>query len=667
MTSPLQTRVEVRSLPVRRVLLLAQLPPPVHGVTMTTERVRRLVAEGGTADVVHQWGGSARSLADVDRRSFGKFQEFAALNLALARQVLAGDRFEIAYLTFVPWTHAALRDGIVAWWAKRLAERTLVHLHGEGLEQVTTGRGIKAALLRRMLRGTELIAITRRAVVTATASGLFTAVHHLPNAAPDPGPPAPRAAGPLRVAFLGNLDPRKGVLRFVDVIEQVVREGHDVIGGIAGGSTRHLTVEGLRTQIAERGLAGRITVHGPVHGAEKDRFLAVHDVLLYLSAHDHAPLVVIEALSHGLVPIVQHTGGVAEIAGPRFSDNVMPAKVPDADLIARAAAVVAGYAVQPAAIERDRAAARERYLVSFTEAAFARNLAAVVKAPPSTATLGVNAGLPRNVRSQLPSAVKAPIFAVIRRTGAALSRGELPERVAIYFHALDPHDRVALETAVGVLRDRGYRFVSMDIYTDPSQSGRLCNVSFDDNYRSWHAALPLFERLGLSATFYVNTLPFRDCCPKGEIDAYFRRLDYAGEAVSLTTGELREIAAAGHEIGCHTHSHLLLADVARASWDAEITASKRLLEAIIGQSVRHFSWPYGMPRHITAEQKTFCLGAGFRTLSGATPGLLHQGIADPADIPRTGWRHDRSIADNMADLVVDGRLFTKLTGRSIVG
>jgi hypothetical protein len=518
-----------------------------------------------------------------------------------------------------------------------------------------------------MLRGTELIAITGRAAETATASGLFKAVHHLPNAAPDPGPPPPRAAGPLRLAFLGNLDPRKGVLRFVDVVARLVAEGHEVVGAIAGGSTQHLTVEALRSQIAERGLGERITVHGPLHGAEKDRFLASHDVLLYLSAHDHAPLVVIEALSHGLIPIVRDTGGVAEIAGPRFSGNVLPASLADAELTARAASVAARYSTVPAAVAQDRVAARGRYLEAFTEAAFARNLTAVIDGPLSPTSLVGKSGLPRNVRSRLPAAVKAPVFAAIRRTGAVLSRGVLPERVAIYFHALDPHDRVGLETAVGVLRDRGYRFVSMDTYTDPSQSGRLCNVSFDDNYRSWHAALPLLDRLDLAATFYVNTLPFRDRCPQGEIDAYFGRLDYAGEAVPLTTAELREMVAAGHEIGCHTHSHLLLADVPRAGWDAEITASKAALEDIVGQPVRHFSWPYGMPRHITAEQKAFCLSAGFRTLCSATPGLLHRGIADRTDIPRTGWRPNRSIADNLADLAVDGRLFTRLTGRSIVG
>jgi hypothetical protein len=74
-----------------------------------------------------------------------------------------------------------------------------------------------------------------------------------------------------------------------------------------------------------------------------------------------------------------------------------------------------------------------------------------------------------------------------------------------------------------------------------------------------------------------------------------------------------------------------------------------------------------MPRHITGEQKDFCLASGFRSLAAATPGMLHAGVGDLRSVPRSAWRADRDAAANLADLAVDGRIFTSVTGRSVLG
>lgn len=39
--------------------------------------------------------------------------------------------------------------------------------------------------------------------------------------------------------------------------------------------------------------------------------------------------------------------------------------------------------------------------------------------------------------------------------------------------------------------------------------GKVCYVSFDDNFRAWHEALPLPERLGVKAAFFTITTVLR--------------------------------------------------------------------------------------------------------------------------------------------------------------
>ncbi len=659
----------------QRVLLLAQLPPPVHGVTMTTSRVQRWLETEGSFAVGQTWSGSAARLTDIDSRTLGKLWSFVALNLRLAGWLLTGRRFDIAYVTLAPWTHAALRDALAAWWGRRLARRTLVHLHGEGLSEAIGGRGFKARLMRALLRGTELIAITGRAKADAASSGLFARVLRLPNAAPDPGSPAldkavdAVEAQPLRIGFLGNLDPRKGVLDLLPALQRLVAAGWPFEATIAGGSTPYLSVEGLRARLSEQGLDGYVRAVGAVHGAAKDELLRNLDIFLYPSKHDHAPLVVIEALSHGVVPIVVDTGGAAEIVGADLEQNVVPAGLTGDDLTAELVRRIAPYR-DGTRLAADRRLARARFLAAYTEARFDAGLDRIFhdwKSPSAVELRGAASIEPQRVRSAMPSQLKAPFTSLVRTAHARFARRPLPDRIGVYFHGLGASERHSLAECVATVRSLGYRILPVGDYLAAPRGEKVCSLSFDDCYASWHEALGLLDELDVKATFYVNSLPFRDTCAPSEIAAYFGRIGIQSGDATLSRAELRDLADAGHEIGCHSHSHYMLSSLPEAAWDREIRASRVTLEDIIGREVRHFSWPYGMPRHITDAQKDYCLSAGFTSIAAATPGMLHRDADDPRQLARSEWRTGRSPADNLIDMAIDGRHFTRITGRSVVG
>ena len=648
----------------RQVLVLAQVPPPLHGVTAMTERVLCELKALPDATVTQAWSGSASRLDDVDGKSFWKLLGFAGLNLKLARMALFEPKCDVVYLTFAPWAHTAIRDAIIAWWARQLANRALVHLHGEGLAAAIEGDSLKAVAMRYLLRGTELIAITSSAAEIGRQSGLFNRVSHLSNCAPDPGQPHGRGGALVRFGFLGNLDPRKGVLGFVDILERLTAAGWPVDGAIAGGSTRYMSTEQLAAEIAGRGLANRISVLGPLQGDTKDRFFAGLDVFLYLSEHDHAPLVVIEAMSHGALPIVLDTGGIPEIMGPALAHLVLSRDLSATERTTAVMQLLDRYRAEPGAIDTDREAVRNRYLSEFSEPRFRDRLRAILALPPQERPAKSPT---EDVRSAAPRALKQGVISLVRVGHHRLAGRALPTRIALYFHALEGPDRKALTDAVGTLREHGYRYVSLDTYLDAATNGKIFTVSFDDNYASWHDSLSLLADLEIKATFFTNSLPFRDACSVAEIDDYRGRIGASPDCLPLSRAELRALAEAGHEIGCHTHSHFLLARLDQTRWEREIRGSRLILEDIAGRPVRHFSWPYGMPRHITEEQKDYCLSVGFESIAAATPGMLHAGIGDRRSVPRSEWRTTRSIADNLIDLAIDGRVFTRLTGRSAIG
>ncbi len=264
-----------------------------------------------------------------------------------------------------------------------------------------------------------------------------------------------------------------------------------------------------------------------------------------------------------------------------------------------------------------------------------------------------------------PADRKAAVQAGLRRFHHRwLSRG-LPDKLGVYFHPLEADDVPAFEAAIGRIRAEGYRIAETpdDFLAAPDPVAWL---SFDDNFRSWHDARPLFDRLGVRCTFYTSTAVFRDQARDADLAAFFDIIEHRGERVTLTTGELKALHADGHTIGSHTHTHPVLSALPVSHALDEIRRSKEVLEALLGEPVPHFAYPYGMRRYFDDALIGPCRELGITTVARAIPAMLHapQG---PVELHRSGWRFDRSVDGNLADFAVDGRVFERLTGRSALG
>ena len=101
-------------------------------------------------------------------------------------------------------------------------------------------------------------------------------------------------------------------------------------------------------------------------------------------------------------------------------------------------------------------------------------------------------------------------------------------------------------------------------------------ITFDDGHASHHRyALPLLERLGRKATFFVTVAD----------------VDRRPEAV--TWEQLREMHALGHAIESHGWSHRFLTRCSDAELREELERSKKSLEDGMGAPVRAIAMPGG--------------------------------------------------------------------------
>jgi peptidoglycan/xylan/chitin deacetylase (PgdA/CDA1 family) len=213
------------------------------------------------------------------------------------------------------------------------------------------------------------------------------------------------------------------------------------------------------------------------------------------------------------------------------------------------------------------------------------------------------------------------------------------------------------------LSEQGYLFKSPAEFL--TAEGNVCCLSFDDNFRWWLRILPILEKYHAHATFYVNSWPFRDRVSEMDVRHYLRRVA-AEQETTLSTAELREIVAAGHLVGAHTHTHPVLTALSEETARDEIRICREELGSVLGRPPEHFAYPFGMRRHFNRSLRNYCRSIGFTTIANAIP-CMQYADSRADSLHRSVWFLNRPLAFNLDNVCIDGRVFAFLTGRSAVG
>ncbi len=195
---------------------------------------------------------------------------------------------------------------------------------------------------------------------------------------------------------------------------------------------------------------------------------------------------------------------------------------------------------------------------------------------------------------------------------------ELCGWLAAWFNVL-PLDAAAVHLAAGTL------------------PARAACITFDDGYAdNYHIALPILQRHGLTATFFIatgfldggrmwndtiiETVRQRSDVPtmadkQATITTLINQIKYlpVAERVSvtealaqkaqvqlpddlmMTSAEVKAMHQAGMQIGAHTVSHPILARLTADEARQQIGDSKRFLEELLGECVGLFAYPNGKP------------------------------------------------------------------------
>ncbi len=121
---------------------------------------------------------------------------------------------------------------------------------------------------------------------------------------------------------------------------------------------------------------------------------------------------------------------------------------------------------------------------------------------------------------------------------------------------------------------------------ESNEKKSIC-ITFDDAYQCvYEHAYPVMESLGMRGTVFVIAGYV------GRTNAWDARLSKPVRHMGWDS--LRDLLAAGWEIGSHSMTHAALTVASADAIRREVSDSKKLLEDRLGCAVRAFSYPFGV-------------------------------------------------------------------------
>jgi hypothetical protein len=342
-------------------MVIGPLPPPHHGVAVSTSLVLGNEPLRARFEVEHLDTSDPRTLANVGRWDLRNVVEAlsAIARLGLRVRGKAG----VVYLPISQGIPGLARDTLLIRIGAARGWRIAVHLRGSELGGVyrRQPKPVRAWIRSSLARIDSLAVLgdSVRQAVDGLVPGSRIAV--VPNGTPDPGPAVGRRSA--TGLFLGTLRPRKGALEAMEAALLVTRQSPEARFIFAGEFLDESFARRLRS-IADRA-NGRIVLRPPAFGEEKQALLFSCAFLLFPPRQQEGqPRVVLEAMASGLPVITTDRGTISETVVDGEGGFVLPSPV-SGELAKR----ILHLYEDPEQRKEMGLAARSRYLAHFTQEA----------------------------------------------------------------------------------------------------------------------------------------------------------------------------------------------------------------------------------------------------------------------------------------------------------
>lgn len=297
-----------------RILFVMQLPPPIHGVSVMNDLIRRSTLINAHISCEYINLATTKDIKDLRKSTLYKY--FLTLKiLANILRKLLFQRYAKVYITIFPFGFAFYKDALMVLAAKLCRKKVVLHLHTYGFKKASEKSTLVKGFYRLVFKNTRVICLGD-ALVEDIEHLYAGEVDILPNGIPQVNFENTYGVKdqPVNLLYLSNLIKGKGILLIMEAAQRLKAKGLSFCLRVAGAEG-DVTYAMLEEIIKTHQLHAYVQLLGPKYGEEKLQEFKQADIFLLPSDYDTFGLVLLEAMQFGVPCIATAIGAIPEVIG----------------------------------------------------------------------------------------------------------------------------------------------------------------------------------------------------------------------------------------------------------------------------------------------------------------------------------------------------------------
>ncbi|MCM1108570.1 MAG: glycosyltransferase family 4 protein [Clostridium sp.] len=298
------------------ILFILHLPPPVHGASMVGKYIHDSKIVNETFDCHYINLTTAKDLTDIGKVGIRKLKVFISLLKQIRREVKRL-RPQLVYVTPNACGGAFYKDFIVVQMLKSMGCRVVLHYHNKGVS-TRQDRRLDDFLYRSFFKDVKVMllaeALYKDVKKYVSRENVLICGNGIPDVSSGMCAAKDRDDDTPRLLFLSNMLTTKGVWELVEALALLKEKGLRFVCDFVGG-WKDITPEDFNMRLREKGLTGCVQAHGAKYGQEKEEFFNRADIFVFPTYYPNEcfPLVLLEAMSHGIACVSTNEGGISSI------------------------------------------------------------------------------------------------------------------------------------------------------------------------------------------------------------------------------------------------------------------------------------------------------------------------------------------------------------------
>lgn len=303
---------------MKRIFFAIQLPPPVHGASVINASIQNSLKINDHFECIFFNITTAKTLQSIGKFELSKFVLVIKIYLRYIFKFITA-RPNLLYITLSPYGVAFIKDCFFVLLAKTLGVPVIIHLHGRGIKESYLNSGVLIQFLyKKCFNNVSVIFLAEKLKNDIPDFFRLHNTYVLNNgisSSIEIGKDKTESKNTsLSILFLSNLIVDKGIYHFLEICDSLKSNNVSFKAKIVG-SSGDLSGYELTDLLKAKNIDSHVEYLGPLYGDEKNEVLISSDILLFPTQYKNEafPLVLLEALKFGVVPIANNIGGISEI------------------------------------------------------------------------------------------------------------------------------------------------------------------------------------------------------------------------------------------------------------------------------------------------------------------------------------------------------------------